>query len=379
MRKFQVAAIQMIGPPAALCGGVNEFAFGGLTGARAVNAALSNGTAADGAEARRRIAAIDADAIMAHSVARMIDLLGQAASQGCRWAVFPELALTSFFPYLYIEDQSVLNRFFLSGDLRRTVVAPLFDVADRWNVNVVFGYAEAVGGRRLNTFVLYDTETKTTRQYHKTHLPGFEKPRPGEVSFQFEKGIFEASNEGYPVFSVQGGTYGMLICHDRRYSNPYLAMGMATGKNVEMIFNGYNTPFDLTFAQGAAQGRLDGRVYEFHYLPQQAQAITEGTYVASVAIAGDVFGANQIGGTCLIAPDGSLLAKEERLVESVLVAPVDLDLAREVRLQKYNGDRARPEVLLKELIRTVGPDTAAQLLNEVRAEGDDARTARFKP
>jgi len=367
MRQFKAAAIQMEGPPAAFCGGVNEFIHGGLTGARAVNAALAGTDAGALNQARQALAAIDVGAIMTHSVGRMTALLNQAADQGCRLAVFPELALTSFFPYLYFEDRSVLDRFFV-GDPRAGVAAPLFEAARRRQVTLSFGYAEAEGNRRLNTFGLFDPATEAFHRYHKTHLPGFDRPQAGAVSFQFEKGIFEASSEGYPVFDLQGGTYGMLICHDRRYSNPYLAMGMATGKNVEIILNGYNTPFSLTFASAASQARLDGRVYEFHYLPQQAQAITEGTYILSVAIAGDVFGASQIAGTCIIGPDGTILAKEEGLTEAVLIAEIDLDLAREVRQQKYNGDRARPEVLLKELIRCVGPDGAEALVRQVRQE-----------
>lgn len=368
MRQFIAAAIQMEGPPARLCGGVNEFAFGELTGARAVNAALSQGTKDQQAQARGLLAAIDVPGMMRHSVGRMVELLHEAVDKGAQLAVFPELALTSFFPYLYFEDRTVLDRFFLAGDLTQGVTAPLFDAARQRKVAVSFGYAEAAGPRRLNTFGLYVPETGEFHKYRKTHLPGFAKPRPGEVSFQFEKGIFEESNEGYPVFSVRGGTYGMLICHDRRYSNPYLAMGMATGKNVELILNGYNTPFDLTFAEKGSQAALDAKVYDFHYLPQQAQAVTEGTYVISVAIAGDVFGATQIGGTCIISPDGTILAKEERLSESVLVAPIDLDLGKSVRQQKYNGDRARPEVLLKELIRAVGVEKTQALVKQVETE-----------
>ena len=129
-----------------------------------------------------------------------------------------------------------------------------------------------------------------------------------------------------------------------------------------------NTPFSLTFASGDSQARMDSRVYEFHYLPQQAQAITEGTYVISVAIAGDVFGADQIAGTCIIAPDGSILSKTEKLDEDLIYADINLDLAQEVRQQKYNGDRTCPDVLLKELIRALGPEKAKALLAEVEKE-----------
>ena len=38
------------------------------------------------------------------AVARLIDLLEQAAGAGCDLVVFPELALTTFFPRWFVDD-----------------------------------------------------------------------------------------------------------------------------------------------------------------------------------------------------------------------------------------------------------------------------------
>jgi len=141
---------------------------------------------------------------------------------------------------------------------------------------------------------------------------------------------------------------GMIICHDRRYNAPYLAMGM---QKVDIILIGYNTPFSLPFSEA-----LDKHVYKFHYLPLQAQAISEGTFIISVARAGSVFGINQIGGTCIVDPNGDLLKKTESLAEELIKVELDLDMCETVRAQKYWGDRLEPQVILKELVKLTGPN-----------------------
>jgi len=48
----------------------------------------------------------------ASAVARMIALLEQAAAQGCDLVVFPECALTAFFPHWYYDRQDELDAYF---------------------------------------------------------------------------------------------------------------------------------------------------------------------------------------------------------------------------------------------------------------------------
>lgn len=45
-------------------------------------------------------------------VERLIAHLKNAAKMGCELVVFPELALTTFFPRWYIEDQAEIDRYF---------------------------------------------------------------------------------------------------------------------------------------------------------------------------------------------------------------------------------------------------------------------------
>jgi predicted amidohydrolase len=365
IRKNIVAAAQMIGPPADLCGGVIEYKRGDISGVKAINASLILGSDQTVTEAKKIIANIDADGIRKHSVSRMLEMMDEANKSGVELIVFPELSLPSFFPYFYIEDKNVLHCFFETGDIRKGLAKPLFQKARKLKMNISFGYAELTPkGQRYNTQIIYDYKLDAVYKYRKTHIPGFEKPKKGKVSFQFEKGIFQSSSEGYPVFDCMNGRIGIITCHDRRYSNPFLAMGMSLGQNVELVINGYNTPFNLSFA-GAAQDELDAHVYDFHYIPQQGQAITEGTFIVSVAIAGNVFGVEQIAGSCIISPLGEILQKTEELKEVLLIEEIDLDKAKDVRIQKYDGDRTESQVLLKEVVRKLGVKEALGIIRDI--------------
>lgn len=351
-KKIRVAAAQLAAVPAELTRGISV---------REINRLMTTGSEKEKKEAERLLATIEIDKIRQYSVKRMLDLMKKASERGCDLIVFPELALTSFFPYFYIESNCILLRFFETGPVEHGIAKPLFEYAKKQGIGFSFGYAECTSDslhdkhyKRYNSCILVDKKGDIYK-YRKTHIPGFEKPRPNEETFQFEKGQFHASQDGYPVFTpalledsnLTDIRIGMIICHDRRYNAPYLVMGM---RKADIILNGYNTPFSLPFATA-----LDKHVYTFHYLPLQAQAITEGIFIISVARAGDVFGMNQIAGTCIVAPNGEILKKTEALTEKLITAELELSMCETVRAQKYWGDRLEPQVILGELKTLLKP------------------------
>ena len=84
----------------------------------------------------------------ASAVARMIVLLRQAAAHGCDLVVFPECALTAFFPHWYYERQEELDAYF-EREMPNAATQPLFDCARELGVGFYLGYAElAVEERR---------------------------------------------------------------------------------------------------------------------------------------------------------------------------------------------------------------------------------------
>jgi hypothetical protein len=73
----------------------------------------------------------------------------EAHAQGARFIVFPELALTTFFPRWWLEDQPEVDRRFFESAMPSPVTQPLFDEGRRLGVGYYIGYGERTeqGGR----------------------------------------------------------------------------------------------------------------------------------------------------------------------------------------------------------------------------------------
>ena len=83
-------------------------------------------------------------------VERMIALLDQANAGGCDLVVFPELALTTFFPRWMMQDQGEVDRWF-EREMPNAATQPLFDRAREHAIAISFGYGElTLEGRHFN-------------------------------------------------------------------------------------------------------------------------------------------------------------------------------------------------------------------------------------
>src|SRR4249920_1806370 len=94
-----------------------------------------------------------------HAVSRMIALMRQAKGHGCDVVVFPECALTAFFPHWYYDRQDDIDAYF-EREMPNAATQPLFDCARELGIGFYLGYAElAVENgvtRHFNTSVLVD-------------------------------------------------------------------------------------------------------------------------------------------------------------------------------------------------------------------------------
>lgn len=102
-------------------------------------------------------------------------------------------------------------------------------------------------------------------------------------------------------------------------------------QGVEMVLLGYNTP--LHYPLAPEQDRLQ----DFHnHLVMQAGAYQNGSWVVGVAKAGREEGCDLIGGSCIIAPTGEIVALCETLEDEVIVHACDLDRCREIQDNIFN-------------------------------------------
>ena len=140
-------------------------------------------------------------------VARLLPLLREARERGCNLVVFPDLALTTFFPRWYMEDQAEIDRFF-ETEMPGPATQPLLDEARRLGIGFSIGYAEltpldAAGRRhRFNTSILVDETGYMVGKYRKIHLPGHAEHEPYRRFQHLEKRYFECGNLGFGVFDA---------------------------------------------------------------------------------------------------------------------------------------------------------------------------------
>lgn len=268
----------------------------------------------------------------ASAVARMIALMERAARAGADVVVFPELALTTFFPRWYIEDQTAVDAFF-ETEMPSRETRPLFDAARRLGLGFYLGYAEKTVDadgrtRRFNTSIIVDSDGTILGRYRKIHLPGHAENEPWRAFQHLEKRYFEPGDLGFPVYEAFGGRVGMCICNDRRWPETFRMLGL---ERAELVLLGYNTPVHYPLAPE------HDHLQDFHnHLAMQAGAYQNGAWVVGVAKAGREEDCDLIGGSCIIAPTGEIVAQCSTLGDEVAFAECDLDRCREIQDNIFN-------------------------------------------
>src|SRR3979490_692891 len=77
----------------------------------------------------------------AQAVARLIALMREAGSHSCDLVVFPECALTAFFPHWYYEGQDDIDAYF-EREMPNAATQALFDCALEIGIGFYLGFAE---------------------------------------------------------------------------------------------------------------------------------------------------------------------------------------------------------------------------------------------
>src|SRR5206468_4656657 len=103
-------------------------------------------------------------------VKRMIALMDEAKARGADLIVYPELALTTFFPRWYMQDQAEVDAWF-EREMPNAATRPLFERAAEYQIGLSFGYAELTpDGRHFNTSILVDRDGAIVGKYRKVDL-----------------------------------------------------------------------------------------------------------------------------------------------------------------------------------------------------------------
>jgi len=287
-------------------------------------------------------------------VARMVDLVRQAKAHGCDVVAFPELALTTFFPRWFMQDQAEIDSFF-EREMPGPETRALFEAAAEAKIGFQLGFAELVvqdgRTRRFNSAILVDRDGRIAGRYRKIHLPGHAEHEPWRAFQHLEKRYFEVGDLGWGVWSMMGANMGMAICNDRRWPETYRVMGL---QDVEMVFIGYNTPRHNPPAPD------HDRLGEFHnQLVMQAGAYQNATWIVGVAKCGVEEGCEMIGNSSIIAPTGQVVAQALTQDDELVVARCDLDIGLSYKRSTFNFARHREPQAYRMIVERKGAEPPA--------------------
>ncbi len=279
---------------------------------------------------------IDKEESRASAVQRLHEMMREAASRGADMVVFPELALTTFFPRYWMTEQEAQARYF-----ERTMPGPetqiLFDTARELGIGFYLGYAEiSAQGRPYNTSILVDKNGDIVGRYRKVHLPGHSDHKPTAPFQHLEKKYFDVGNEGFFVWETMQANIGMCLCNDRRWPETWRMLSL---QGADIVALGYNTPsVNIHWPEPTHLRMLH------HLVTLQSAAYQNCVWIGAAAKAGLEDGSHLIGGSVIVAPTGEIMAQAQSEDDEVIFCQADLALGDTFKQHVFNlAAHRRPE------------------------------------
>ena len=207
-------------------------------------------------------------------LARLRHAATQAASAGARLLVLPELFLTG-----YNIGADALHTQAEAAD--GPAAAQAAAVARETEVALLYGYPErGADGHLYNSALLLGPKGDRLANYRKTHLFG-----------DMERAIFSPGDEPFVLADLAGTRIGLLICYDVEF--PELARGLAVrGAELVAVPTALMQPYDFV-----PRMMLPVRAFENQVFMIYANRC------------GTESGMTYVGESCIVAPDGSVLAR----------------------------------------------------------------------
>ncbi|GAC1462319.1 MAG: carbon-nitrogen hydrolase [Candidatus Limnocylindrales bacterium] len=254
------------------------------------------------------------------------DWIGRARAAGAGLIIFPELSLTGY----YLKD--------LAGEIARPSDDPSLDpiaLASR-DIDVSAGFVERRPDGRLQIAQGYWSGGRLRQVHRKVYLPTYGI---------FDDGRFFGAGDEFTTFTSSLGTTGVAICEDLWHlSVPYLyAVAGAT-----VILAPSASP-----GRGVAEGGDLGTAASCRLMDRFfAQYLT--LHVVFANRVGHEDGIGFWGGSEVVAPDGTVIARAKEFAEELLIADLDLDLAARERARNPLLRDERPELVFRALAGRFG-------------------------
>ncbi len=250
-----------------------------------------------------------------HNLTRALAALDAAAAAGAGVVVYPELALTPFFPRYRRDPAAVLPAEPVPGPTTEAFQA----AARRRGVVVVFNLYEQAPDGLFDTSPVIDADGTLlgrTRMMHITHYEGF-----------YEQDYYTPGNTGAPVYDTAVGRIGVAICYDRHYPEYLRALSLA-GADLVVV------------PQAGALGEWPDGLFEAEL---RVAAFQQGYFMALANRVGPEDVLTFAGGSFVVDPFGKLVAQAPFEREAVLYADLDLSRCREAPARRLFLHHRRPD------------------------------------
>ena len=254
------------------------------------------------------VACVQSDVTFANiddNIKRVSRWLEIASDSGTKLAVFPECMLSG---YAYDARESALPHAIQLNDPR---FDSLIELAVRHELHFTLGFLEKTQTQLFNASALIGP-SGVVGHYRKTHLPHLGIDR-----------FVDRGDLGYPIYEAphesDEAKIGLAICYDSSFPEPMRALAL---KGADIIALGTNWPIG---ASRTAAVVPPARSMENHLFFLAANRV------------GEENGFGFCGCSSICGPDGLVLASTQSDQETILTAEIDLEIARNKRIERVPG------------------------------------------
>jgi predicted amidohydrolase len=250
------------------------------------------------------------------NVMRGLDAVREAARQGAKLVCFAELAFELFYPQRPADASA--------HDLAEAVPGPTVEafqrVARECGIVVVLNLYERDGSNAYDSSPVIDADGSLlgrTRMMHITEYPCFH-----------EQGYYTPGDTGAPVYETKVGRIGVAICYDRHYPE-YMRQLALGGADLVVV------------PQAGAEDEWPAGLYEAE---MQVAAFQNGYFVALCNRVGKEDCLTFAGESFVCAPDGRVLARAPKAVDTILYSDIDLSSTLESHARRLFLRHRRPKL-----------------------------------
>lgn len=247
---------------------------------------------------------------------RGIQALHQAAENGAKVVVFPELAFLRFFPQRKRNDQP--------APWAETIPGPTTDrftgLARDLGVVVVLNLYERYGDRTYDSSPIIDSDGRllgVTRMVHIMDGPGFH-----------ETDFYYPGDRKATVVDTSAGRLGVAICYDRHFPEYMRALAL---KGAEIV----------AVPQAGAIGEWPEGVFEAEL---QVASFQNGYFAALANRVGQEEFLTFAGESFVTDPMGRIIAQAPQGKDFILYADLELDLLKDCSARQHFLRDRRPEI-----------------------------------